>query len=391
MNVHGKPRRLCLLCEATAGGVRKHVMELLRFFCRPEEGFEVHALFGDRGEPGFIAEAARLRAAGAHTEIVSSFTRSLNPLNDFQTYRLLEKRLREIKPDIVHTHSAKAGFLGRLAAHAVGVPFIFHTAHVFPFQWATGATRRFYLTLERFAATRCRRIICVGKGQYEEALRVKLTGPEKPTVILNGVTLPPLPTDEDRAEARRRLKLPPDVVVIGMVARLAPQKGLNLFMDAAEILARRDPRAVFLLIGDGPLREEVGARVAGAGNLATRFRLLGYREDVERIYPALDALALSSLYEGLPYVLLEAQAWGVPVAATDVLGSREVVAEGETGFLIPPRRDAAPLLAERLARLLNDAELRRRCGAAARERVARLFSAEAFFAAHRRLYRGEEP
>jgi glycosyltransferase involved in cell wall biosynthesis len=383
-----KTKRLCLVCEAYAGGVRKHVRELLLHFARPQEGCAVFAVLGDRGEAGLTEEEAHLKSAGVRIVHLPEMGRELRPAQDWNAYRALKKQLKIIRPDIVHTHSAKAGFLGRLAATAEGVPLILHTPHVFPFQWAQGLRRRFYLQLERFAARRCAKLICVGEDQRAEALQMGAAEPEKLIVIRNGVAPPPLPGPKLRAQLRAQLQLPPQAPVVALVARLAPQKGLNLFVDAAAELAKRLPETIFLLIGDGPLAETIRTGAAAAGLDEAHFRMLGWRADAETLYPAFDALALTSLYEGLPYVLLEAQAFGLPVVVTDVPGSREAVADGETGFLVPPRRDAAALLAERLALLLSDAELRKKFGSAARERAAKLFPANAFFEAHRKLYAG---
>jgi glycosyltransferase involved in cell wall biosynthesis len=170
-----------------------------------------------------------------------------------------------------------------------------------------------------------------------------------------------------------------------MVARLAPQKGVGAFVQAAALVLKQRPDAVFCVVGGGPLTQQVRARMAELNVTPESFRLLGHREDAPALYPAFDVVALSSLYEGLPYVLLEAMAWGVPVVATDVLGSRDVVADGETGFLA--RLDDPAAIADRLLRLLNDAALRARCGAAARQRVADEFSFAAFVDGHRKLYR----
>jgi glycosyltransferase involved in cell wall biosynthesis len=141
---------------------------------------------------------------------------------------------------------------------------------------------------------------------------------------------------------------------------------------------------VFCVVGGGPLQAQVQARLTELQVPAQNFRLLGHREDAPALYPAFDVVALSSLYEGLPYVLLEAMAWGVPVVATDVLGSRDVVSAGETGLLA--RVDDPADIAAQLLNLLNDSQLRARFGAAARKRVAEEFSFAAFIDGHRNLY-----
>jgi len=377
--------KLCYICEATAGGVRKHLRELVRVFARPEECFEIHMLLGDRGEPGFAAELEQFRAAGVQVDILPELAREIQPMQDWRAYRRLKARLRALAPDIVHTHGSKAGFLGRLAAHAAGVRRIVHTPHVFPFQWTTGLRRSMYLVLERHAAQRCHALVCVGPGQREEALALNVGAAGRFVLIPNGVPLLPEPTAEAVAQLRKELHVPPDAEVVGMVARLAPQKGVRFFLDAAVQVLRERPQAVFVLAGGGPLEHETRERAAAAGLDRERMKILGHREDAERLYPAFDVLVLSSLYEGLPYVLLEAMACGVPVVATDVAGSRDVLALGDAGLLAQPQELAAPIL-----RLLGDANLRKQLGAQARQRVRETFSLEQFVTGHQRLYRGKE-
>lgn len=376
--------KLCYVCEATAGGVRKHLRELFAAFARPEENFELHALLGNRGEPGFDAELERLRALGVRAEVLPELRREIGWTHDRAAYAALKARLAAVAPRIVHTHGSKAGFLGRLAAHALGIPRIIHTPHVFPFQWTAGLRRAFYLRLERYAARRCHKVVCVGPGQHAEALRLRVAAPAQLTVIVNGVDAPsPAQPGQIRA-LRARLHLPPQAEVVGMVARLAPQKGVGHFLDAAAQVLRARPQTVFVLAGGGPLEHEVRTRAAALGLDRDRMKILGHVEAAEELYPAFDVLALSSLYEGLPYVLLEAMARGVPVVATAVQGSRDAVEDGVTGLLA--LSGDAQALGGQILRLLADAALRQRIGAAALERVRQHFSLGHFIGAHRQLY-----
>jgi glycosyltransferase involved in cell wall biosynthesis len=184
-------KRLCYICEATQGGVRKHLRDLLRVFSKLEEGFEVHAILGDRGEPGFREELDQLRASGANFQytFVPTLKRAIRPLRDWRAYATIKDCLRAIKPDIVHTHSSKAGILGRHAAHQLGIRGVIHTPHVFPFQWAGGAAGCVYLALECQAACFCRAIVCVGEGQRADALARGVSAADKLVVIRNGIEL----------------------------------------------------------------------------------------------------------------------------------------------------------------------------------------------------------
>ncbi len=386
------PRKLCYLCEATQGGVRKHLRDLFRVFSEPGEGYEVHAILGDRGEPGLHEELASLQAQRGEPAFrytfVPALQRAIRPWRDWRAYCEIKALLRASRPDIVHTHSSKAGILGREAAHSLGVSAIVHTPHVFPFQWVGGLRGGFYFALEKRAVRFCRAIVCVGESQREDALARGVAEAEKLVVIRNGHD-PPAGTAQTavaaRAAARQALGLPTDALAVGMVARLAPQKGVGAFVRAAADVLRQRPGAIFCVVGGGPLEPQVRAQMAALNVRPESFRLLGHREDAPALYPAFDVVALSSLYEGLPYVLLEAMAWGLPVVATEVLGSRDVVVHGETGFLARLHDPAD--IARWLVQLLDDSALRARCGAAARRRVAEEFSFRGFVEEHRQLYR----
>lgn len=391
--------RLCYICEATEGGVRKHLLDLLRVFLRAEEGLEISCILGDRGEAGFRAELEEIKAAHPRLryEFLTDFQREIRPFKDWRAYCGIKRWLREFNPDIVHTHSAKAGFLGREAARALGIGNVIHTAHVFPFQWSSGLRARLFLALERRAAQASRTIVCVSESQRDDALGRGLCSASKLMVVRNAIP-PEAVALLGRSEARRRLNLPDGARVVGMVARLAPQKGVGVFLRAAAEVLRARPETVFVLIGGGPLEAEMRERLRtilpltpalshsnAKGEGERRFRMLGFRADAHELYAAFDVLVLSSLYEGLPYVLLEAMSRGVPVVATDVLGSRDVVADGATGLLA--RVNDPGDIAAKIVRLLGDPESLKRLGTAAKLRVAAEFSFDEFVRKHRELYR----
>ncbi|MFH0938466.1 MAG: glycosyltransferase family 4 protein [Planctomycetota bacterium] len=378
--------KLCYICEATQGGVRKHLCQLIHIFLRPEEGCEVYAILGDRGEPGFREELTQLAATHNNFRyiFVPELRRSIHPWRDLRAYRQIKAHLRSIAPDLIHTHSSKAGFLGRQAAQRLGIRNVIHTPHVFPFQWSAGLRGRMYLMLERHAAQFSRAIICVGQSQRDDALSRGVAEPEKLVVIPNGIEPPAPISSEQRAALRAALGLTAQTPAVGMVARLSPQKGVGIFVRAAALVLKKKPETVFLLVGSGPLEGEVRRRATELNLPPEKFRLLGHREDAEALYPGFDVLVLSSLYEGLPYVLLEAMAWGVPVVATDVLGSRDVVVNGEAGLLAQVS-DPDDIARQTLS-LLNDPAQHARHSAASRQRVVREFSFKAFVDAHRRLY-----
>lgn len=292
--------------------------------------------------------------------------REPHPVRDLLALLDLRRRFREERPAIVHTHSSKAGVLGRLAASLAGVPAIVHTVHGWGFHpGQSPPVRAFYVALERLAARATSRLVAVSRANAEKGARARVAPAAAFRVIRSGVELDRFRRAAGSGAFRAELGIGPEVPLVGMVACLKPQKLPVDFVRVAARVAERFPRAVFVLAGDGVLRPEVEAEAARAG-LGDRFRLLGWREDPERIVGDLDVLVLTSLHEGLPRVVPEAMAAGKPVVATAVDGTPEAVTDGVTGYLAEP--GDVERLAEGVIRLLSDPELRERFGAAARER-----------------------
>jgi glycosyltransferase involved in cell wall biosynthesis len=378
------PQRLkvAIALEATAGGTRKHVRELA-LGLDPAQ-FDVHLILSFVRSGEMRADLGALRRAGVSVHEVR-IGRRIDPVADARALVRLAAIVSRERFDVVHTQSSKAGFVGRLAAHWAGTPRVFHTPHVWPFQWTRGPSRAAYLRLERLAARWCDGIVCVGREQREIGLAARVAPAEKLVVIENGVAAPPPPTEGERRRARDELALAPGAVCVGMVARLEPQKGVGKYVEAAALVARAHPAARFFLVGSGALESAMRRRARAVGLGPEQFRFLGHRDDVDRLYPGLDLLVLSSLYEGLPYVILEGMAASLPVVATRVSGTEEIVEHGRSGVLVP-LGDAGAIAAE-IGRLIADRALRERLGARARARVCESFTLERFIARHEALYR----
>ena len=270
---------------------------------------------------------------------------------------------------IVHTHSSKAGILGRAAARIAGVPVTVHSIHGYPFHPRQGAAaRRLCLGLERMAARWTTHFVAVARADLEEGVALGLFPRDRVTLIRSGIEIDRFSgAGLDRAAKRRELGVPPGAPLAGMIGNFKPQKNPVDFIRLAARTAARVPEARFLLVGDGALRAAVEAEARRAG-LGDRLRLLGWRRDVEEIIPALDVLVLTSLWEGLPRVFPQAMAAGRPIVAYRVESAPEAVEEGVTGFLVEPGDwDGA---AARVADLLRDPGGARRMGEAGRARVA---------------------
>jgi len=372
--------RVCQVVEATAGGVRRH-LELLLASIDPDR-IELACVVSCEREPRFRADLERYRAMGV-TLVEVPMQRNISPLADLRSYRRLKAALAEFAPDVAHTHGSKGGFLGRLAARAAGVRGVVHTPHVFAFEWMHGARGRFYLALERYAARRCDRIVCLSEAQKLLSAERGLLPPEQLEVIANGVDPALYPGTRPRAEVREELGLPSGAPVVLMVARLMPQKGCRNFIRAAGMVARKLPEVHFCLIGDGPLESVLRAEVERQG-IADRFHLAGHVEGADRLYGAFDLFVLSSLWEGLPYVVLEAMASRLAVVATRIPGTTDLVDEGRTGYLVTP--DSLEEIAGRIVELMSDDASRAAMGETGRERVEKHFTLDAFARAHEALY-----
>lgn len=288
------------------------------------------------GEPGLLDPEARA-LAGVEFHQVPSLVRAIQPWADLCALLALVRLLRRMRPTVVHTHSSKAGILGRLAARLAGVPVIVHSIHGFGFtRYQPVPVRRTLIALERLAATVTTRFIAVSEANRRLGVELGLFPPERCVVIRSGVDLAAIRRlTVDTVAMKRDLGLEPGRPVVGMVAPMKPQKApLDFVRVAARVLARK-PETQFLFVGDGELRAAMEAEIARLG-LGRSLRLVGWRRDVPAVMRCLDVFVLTSLWEGLPRVYLEALASGVPVVGTRVDGAAEVVRDGINGFLVAP-------------------------------------------------------
>jgi glycosyltransferase involved in cell wall biosynthesis len=330
------------------------------------------------GRGNRLLEAAA--AAGLEVVIEPSLQAPIAPRSDLTAYQRLTAIFRERNFDVVHTHCAKAGTVGRLAARRAGVPRIVHTFHGFPFhEFQSPARRQAYVSIERRLGRFTDVSLCVGAGVAAETVRRELTAPDRIRTI--GVVVDrPAPTAtigtrsgqrQARRRARLALGLPADAFVVGVVGRLTYQKAPEDFLAAMQQLGR--PDVIGIWVGGGELAGQVGRRARALAGV--RVVLAGERTDVPDILPAFDVFALPSRYEGLPTVVVEAMLCGVPVVATAVNAVSDLVLPGETGLLVPPRRP--DLLAAALRYLLDSPAAAARMAAAARARLGDRYGEQA--------------
>jgi glycosyltransferase involved in cell wall biosynthesis len=299
--------------------------------------------------------------------------RAVHPLRDVRAYLGLVRLFRKTRPDIVHTHSGKAGVLGRLAAKAAGVSIIIHTIHGPSFGPFQGPLSNFiFKSAERRAGKITTHFVSVADAMTHQYLAAGIGRPEQYTTIRSGFDLQPFLTAKNDPELRKKLGIGPEDFVIGKIARLFKLKGHeDLFAIAAD-LTKANPRTRFLLIGDGPWRERFEKQLAIHG-LGSRFVLTGLvpPKEVPQYVGIMNCLVHLSLREGLPRALPQAMAAGKPVVAYDCDGAREVCLDGKTGLLIKP--GDKPKLTEALLTLSQSRDLRHQYGEEGRALVRTQF------------------
>lgn len=316
----------------------------------------------------------RAKTGGYRVIVIDEMKRSILPVKDFRTYLRLKQVLAEIRPDVVHTHSSKAGILGRWAADAVKVPGIVHTIHGLSFTASSSrVVNHVYRMLERQAAPLTHKIVCVADAMREQSLAAGVGLPDQYVTIYSGMeTRPFLEPDVPPEVMRDRLGIEPDEVVIGTVARLFHMKGHDDLLDIAPRLVSMYPNVRFLWVGDGVLREHFQARMDQM-RLRSKFLITGMvpPEQVPSLMGAMDIVVHPSRREGLARALPQGHLAGKPVVTYDIDGAREAVEHGVSGFLVPPFEQDE--LAERLMTLLDDPSLRQSMGEAGREHALARF------------------
>jgi glycosyltransferase involved in cell wall biosynthesis len=340
----------------------------------------------DRDGPEDEAAEANVAAvghAGVRLLSVDRLVRNLRPLSDLRAFRSLIRIIRLEQPRIIHTHTSKAGILGRWAAWLCRVPIVVHTphGHVFWAYFGPFQTRLFIL-LERWTARITDAIVTLTAQEKEDHLRFRIAPEAKFTVIHSGVDLKPFLTGPSRAEARHLLGLPPGDTIVATVGRLAVVKGQEVLIRAVSELIARGERILLVVQGAGELRQDLEA-LAGQLGIAGQVRFLGWRPDVAPLLAACDLFGFPSRNEGMGKALVEAMAMGRPIVASDIGGIRDLVSPGENGLLVPVGDVGA--WAEAIARLSRDPEACQRMGIAGR-RMATRYSSEAMIKKIDQLY-----
>lgn len=357
--------RIChVITRMIVGGAQENTLFTLRGHLR--NGHDTVLVTGPTtGPEGKLLEQCPLEDLSVHEE--PALVRQLNPILDLKAYQRLTAYFRENRFDVVHTHSSKAGIVGRAAAWRAGVPFVAHTVHGPPFhryekRWRNGL----YIAAERFAARRCHKIYTVADAMTRQFQEAGIGEPMQYQTVYSGMDLAPY-IDAVRDEAARRaLGIPDDALVVGKVARLFELKGYEYLFEAAPQILDQAPNTYFLIVGDGILRPkfEQQAQEMGIADHVVFTGLVPPR-DIPTYIAMMDVLVHLSLREGLPRAVVQALAGGKPAITFPLDGAPEAVLDGKTGLLCPVGDSDA--IAAAVGRLLTDAALRNSLGSAGRE------------------------
>ncbi len=336
-------------------------------------GHDVLLITGPQAGPegSLLGEAC---APGYQVVVLHSMVREVSPLMDWQCLAEMRELIARFKPAVVHTHSSKAGILGRVAAHDAGVPCIIHTIHGMSFNrtqpWPVRLT---YRGLEQFCAGYTNHLISVADAMTQQAVEAGLGDPSKYTTIYSGIRTDWFdPARHNRAEIRRRWGFEPEHIVVGKVARMSPNKGYEHVIPAMIAAAREEPRLRFVWIGDGEKRPEYESQLREAG-IRDRVHLVGLilPHEIPRVIAGMDILVHASEWEGLARTLVQALLMERPAISFDIDGAPEVVFPGETGELVPLGDDKG--MARAILKLAGDEGLRRQYGRRGREICLRRF------------------
>lgn len=328
---------------------------------------------------GSMLELGRL-GDGLALRRVPALGREISPIDDLRALAAITKIAREFRPHIVHTHLAKAGTIGRIAARLAGVRAVVHTYHGTVFRGYFGGMKsRAVVGVEQTLSHITTRIVAITPSQRRELIELGIGDERKVVEIPLGFDLTPFLDPPDQNVARDRLGLPRDIPIVAIVARLVPVKDVSLFLRA---MARVPAPALAIVVGDGELRASLEEESAALG-LGGRCRFAGWQSDMSSVYAAADVVALTSRNEGSPVSIIEAMAAGRTVVCTAVGGVPDVVRPG-TGVLVPSGDDTA--FAAAVAALLSDPSRRAALGAAARRAVHPAYDASRLVSDMTRLY-----
>ena len=364
-------RRIChVITRMIVGGAQENTLLTVRGLL--EKGHEVELVTGPtEGPEGRLLQSVSV--PGLNVVEIPELKRPVRPVTDLRAYHALLRHFREHAFDVVHTHSSKAGILGRLAARRCGCPLVVHTVHGQPFHpYETWWKNQLFIAAERWAAKRCDHIIAVARAMVDQCVAAGVAPADKYTVIYSGMRTDTFANTPPDTGLRTQLGIPDGVPVIGKIARLFDLKGHDLLLAAAPAVVRAFPDTRFLLVGDGNLRPQLEQEVKDR-SLENNVIFAGLvpPADIPRYLSLMDALVHLSLREGLPRTVVQALASGVPAVAFALDGTPEVIEHERTGYLCTP--ESVSEVRDALLALLRDPANARRMGRLGQSRVCSQF------------------
>jgi glycosyltransferase involved in cell wall biosynthesis len=378
-----KIRVLHIITRLIPGGADENTVQTVLGL--DKERFQVDLIVGGQSDELMMRRVERCRVI-----IVPELVRNPSPLKDLKTCIKLIRLIRQERYHIVHTHTAKAGIIGRFAAWFCRVPIIVHTLHGATFHRALHpGEAALYRALERLAARVSHKLVSVGDDLRRIYLDAGVGKPRQYVTIRSGFEIARFRLSDAelalrRRKIRRELSISDDAWVIGSASRLEPRKGQFYFLQSAQRLLIKYPDLVFIIAGDGPSAKELRT-LAHSLRIANRVQFLGHRTDIEDVMSAMDIFVLSSLWEGLPQVLVQAAALGRPIVSFDAEGAKEIVHGGENGFVVPRGDENA--LTESLAYLIAHPQRAREMGVRGRRFIGEEYDKEIMVRRIDKLYR----
>ena len=378
---------LRIIARLNIGGPAMHVLLLTSGL--DSKKFLSHLVTGRVSEGE--ADAAHLaKEMGVDPLIIPELKRGIGLKDDFRAFLKLYRLMKDLKPDIVHTHPAKAGALGRMAAIMNMVPVRIHTFHGHVFHGYFGKLKtRLFMIIEKILARFTTRIIVISQAQLDDIeKRYRIAPPKKCSLIPVGLDLEPFFISDKKGELRRQLSIDEDTLLVGIVGRLVEVKNHRMFLQAARKIRFDAPdiKVKFLIVGDGGLRKDLEF-YAEELEIASSVIFTGWRSNLEEVYKDLDVVCLTSLNEGTPLSLIEAMASGRAVVSTSVGGVIDMIIHNEEGLLSPS--GDVETFSRNLLGLLRDKDRREEMGRKAKASVSERFSKERLFKDIERLYEEE--
>jgi len=379
-----KKKVIRVIARLNIGGPAIHVI-LLSAYLDPDRYETILVSGKEAPEEGNMLPLAGEK--GVSPIIIDNLGRELNFFRDIRTLWQLYRLFHREKPDIVHTHTAKAGTVGRIAARMAGVPVIIHTFHGHVLHGYFGTLKTaFFRNVERLLARFCHRIVAVSEQCRRDLLAYGIGQPDTLRTIPLGLELDrfAIPIPGAREELRNRYGIPHDAFVVGMIARMVPIKRHEDLLRAIPLVLQDYPDTYFLIVGDGECRQKLDA-LAKELNITHRCLFAGFHRDQARIYQTVDLVVLTSGNEGLPVAIIEALSSGVPVVATRVGGVPELIEDGITGFIVEPYDIES--IAGGLKKAVSQPDRTRAMGGLAQEKTLRNYSIQRLVGDIDALYR----